>query len=89
MLERLVASLVSISDIRDINRLIRTIAPELQKDQPIHGNGVLQQKEVELLQDAMLRFKGNKSKVAEYLGMSQTTLWRRLKTIENYQGEIM
>lgn len=86
VLERLVASLISINDINEVSNLLRNIAPELHKSDTVTGNGLLQQKEVELLQDAMLRFKGNKTKVAEYLGMSQTTLWRRLKTIENYQG---
>ena len=55
----------------------------LEKIEELTLYRIEQQKEIELLRDAMLRFKGNKTKVAEYLGMSQTTLWRRLKAIDN------
>ena len=32
---------------------------------------------------ALQLFGGNKSMVAEYLGISQTTLWRRLKRLQS------
>ena len=89
VLERLVASLISVSDQSEIQQLLRKIAPELNKYHNNKTNGVLQRNEVQLLQDAMSRFNGNKTKVAEYLGISQTTLWRRLKTIDNHRGEII
>ena len=89
VLERLVASLISVSEQSEIQQLLRKIAPELNKHHNNKTNGVLQQNEVQLLQDAMSRFNGNKTKVAEYLGISQTTVWRRLKTIDNHRGEII
>ncbi|EEJ9245801.1 propionate catabolism operon regulatory protein PrpR [Salmonella enterica subsp. enterica serovar Muenchen] len=40
------------------------------------------------LQDALARFNGDKSAVARYLGISRTTLWRRLKACAKNQSGI-
>ena len=76
--------MMNIQNLDDLPGLLRTIAPELYTEHSTKkGNGLLHQTEVEMLREAMLRFNGNKTKVADYLGMSQTTLWRRLKSIKN------
>lgn len=40
------------------------------------------------LQDALARFNGDKSAAARYLGISRTTLWRRLKACAKKQSDI-
>ncbi len=40
------------------------------------------------LQDALTRFNGDKSAAARYLGISRTTLWRRLKACAKNQSGI-
>lgn len=47
------------------------------------GSGYLQNVEQEEIVKALKLFRGNKSRTAEYLGISPTTLWRRLKRIED------
>ncbi|MBC6428170.1 MAG: sigma 54-interacting transcriptional regulator [Cellvibrionales bacterium] len=42
--------------------------------------GTLKEQEWSLIMDAMKKFGGDKAKVSGYLGISQTTLWRRLKS---------
>ena len=82
VLERLVASLVVVNELSDIESTLREIAPELFTEASINSHqGLIRKKELELVTESMLQFKGNKQKVAEHLGMSQTTLWRRLKKL--------
>ncbi|MEP6391734.1 MAG: sigma 54-interacting transcriptional regulator [Halioglobus sp.] len=45
--------------------------------------GALKLQEGQAILDAMARFKNDKARVAEYLGISSTTLWRRLKAIQS------
>ena len=47
----------------------------------------LREQETDAILEAMSRFNGNKNKVAQALGISTTTLWRRLRVIENSSGE--
>ncbi len=84
VLERVVASLKSIKSIDNMGEILRDISPELfQEAKFVSQQGLVRSKELELVADAMNRFNGDKQRVATYLGLSQTTLWRRLKDI-NY-----
>jgi len=84
VLERLVASLVMVKELTDIESTLREIAPELFTEANINSNkGLVHQKELELVAKSMVQFNGDKQKIAKYLGMSQTTLWRRLKALNH------
>lgn len=52
------------------------------------GGGHLHHVEQEEIVKAMQLFGGNKSMAAEYLGISQTTLWRRLKRLHNAEVQL-
>ena len=61
---------------------LREILPELFADNIDRDRrGVLKAREEETIHEAMRRFEGDKQKVAEFLGISTTTLWRRLKQL--------
>ena len=63
--------------------MLREILPELFEQQwPHEEAGLLKVQEEMAILEAMERFGGNRQRVAAELGISQTTLWRRLKTIE-------
>lgn len=84
MLERLLVSYTLYSDIESFQEALPRIAPEIYAtpaDKPARDGGHLQQVEHEEILRALERFGGNKTQAAEYLGMSQTTLWRRLKAL--------
>ncbi len=84
LLERVVANLSVSQDTDQLLQNLGTIAPELfSETKTTSEEGLVRSKELELVIDAMDKFGGNKAKVAEYLGMSQTTLWRRLKQLNN------
>lgn len=69
-----------------ISHLLTQLAPELFSIAENKSATTLIENETQLVNQAMTKFNGNKELVAEYLGMSQTTLWRRLKRInENNQ----
>lgn len=71
---------------RSIPHLLTQLAPELFSIAENKSATTLVENEIQLVNQAMIKFNGNKELVAEYLGMSQTTLWRRLKRInENNQ----
>lgn len=57
--------------------MLMDLSPERQKN-TIDDNKVEQIEEP--LEEIMARFGGNKQAAAQYLGVSRTTLWRRLKT---------
>ncbi|MDH5434400.1 MAG: sigma 54-interacting transcriptional regulator [Gammaproteobacteria bacterium] len=82
VLERLSAHLTNTTDENSVQDLIREIAPELFLMNQNKG-GSLQQKELNTIADAMKKFGNDKRKVADYLGISHTTLWRRLKQLNN------
>jgi transcriptional regulator with PAS, ATPase and Fis domain len=46
---------------------------------------VLNEKVYDLIRDAVERFDGNKSKAADYLGVSRTYIWRKLKEVEGHE----
>tara|TARA_B100000809_G_C15140466_1_gene532988 strand:+ start:1274 stop:3124 length:1851 start_codon:yes stop_codon:yes gene_type:complete len=84
ILERIVASLKTNKRIDNIDEVLQDISPELFQEAKFGSQqGLVRTKELELVVDAMNRFDGDKQRVATYLGLSQTTLWRRLKLI-NY-----
>lgn len=84
MLERLLVSYTLYNSIIAFKKALPRIAPEIYattKDKLIRDGGHLQQIEHDEILRALERFGGNKTQAAEYLGMSQTTLWRRLKAL--------
>jgi propionate catabolism operon transcriptional regulator len=82
VLERIIASIQMTEDLSTIKQILRDISPELFLETTFSiGQGLVRKKELELVVGAMHRFQGNKQQVADYLGLSQTTLWRRLKHI--------
>ena len=84
VLERLVAYLYTANSTNNIQQVLHHIAPEmLQHENFDPDNGLVKAKELELVVEAMTRFNGDKHRAAAYLGLSQTTLWRRLKRINN------
>jgi propionate catabolism operon transcriptional regulator len=68
-------------DSEKIIQLLTELAPELFANTQIETAGALAKSEHQLVMQAMNKFNGNKELVAQFLGISQTTLWRRLKLI--------
>jgi len=84
VLERLVAYLQMPDNALDIAEALQYVAPEILVKKTFDlDNGLVKTTELELVAEAMTRFNGDKRRVATYLGLSQTTLWRRLKHINN------
>jgi propionate catabolism operon transcriptional regulator len=82
VLERVIASIQMAEDLSRIKEILREISPELFLETTFNTEQALvRKKELELVADAMHKFGGDKQQVAHYLGLSQTTLWRRLKHI--------
>jgi propionate catabolism operon transcriptional regulator len=82
VLERVIASIQMAEDLSKIKEILREISPELFLETTFNTEPALvRKKELELVADAMHKFGGDKQQVAHYLGLSQTTLWRRLKHI--------
>lgn len=84
LMERLLVSYTLYSSIEQFAAQLRTLVPELyeasdQKDAAPAEGKHLQAMEQEEILKILERFDGNKTKAADYLGISQTTLWRRLK----------
>ena len=81
VIERLVVSHRLYRSDRAIAAALPRIVPELFDASPaVHPEeGQLRIIENEEIERALGMFGGNRSQVAEYLGISQTTLWRRLK----------
>lgn len=76
-------------DSTKITELLQELAPELFVDAQSETTGELAKNEQELVMQAMNKFNGNKELVAQFLGISQTTLWRRLKRFSknNQRGQ--
>lgn len=70
-------------------RRIREILPELFAEPrlPRSEGGALKSQEEQAINDAMALFDQNKAQVAQYLGISSTTLWRRLKAMQVETGK--
>ncbi|MGE4405526.1 sigma 54-interacting transcriptional regulator [Pseudomonas sp.] len=82
IIERLVVSLRLYGSSDALVEAMPRLAPELFNPvSEVEEGGHLHQVEQEEIVKALQQFGGNKSLAAEYLGISQTTLWRRLKRI--------
>jgi propionate catabolism operon transcriptional regulator len=89
IIERLLVYCTAIQPIDNerITQLLQDLAPELFANVECEITGALAQSEYQLVNQAMHKFQGNKELAAQYLGISQTTLWRRLKRI-NHNNKI-
>ena len=67
---------------------VQEILPELFDETPgtMADAGALKIREEQAIKEAMERFGQDKARVAEYLGISATTLWRRLKEMDKNPG---
>ncbi|MDO6692000.1 sigma 54-interacting transcriptional regulator [Aliiglaciecola sp. 3_MG-2023] len=89
IVERLLVYCSAFQDVssKRISQLLTDLAPELFETKAVEQTGAIAKNEQELLNQAMTKFNGNKELVAQYLGISQTTLWRRLKRNNNNNQE--
>jgi propionate catabolism operon transcriptional regulator len=87
--QRLVVSLKLYGNWEVLVESLARIVPELY-EQPVTEpkGGHLHNIEQEEIVKALQMFGGNKGQAAEYLGISQTTLWRRLKRIRGGAEEL-
>lgn len=88
VLERLVVSYSLYGNISHFREALPRLVPEIfsllhSVGSKTEEHGHLQQLEHDEIIRALELFNGNKSRAAEYLGISQTTLWRRLKQFAN------
>lgn len=81
ILERLCASLLMTDSGHSASELLLEVAPELTRKTQVESDTLIVAKQLEMVAHAMEMFNGDKQQVADYLGMSQTTLWRRLKKL--------
>lgn len=83
--ERLVVNMVGRRITELSEESLCTLFPELKRvcEIPPTANGALKEMEFSAIADAMQRFDGDRQRVADHLGISPTTLWRRLKAYEN------
>src|SRR5450830_2159365 len=61
--------------------LLARVAPELLQDEPVGLNATATAPlaaDQQSLQEVLIRFGGNRAATAKYLGISRTTLWRKL-----------
>ncbi|MFC3095344.1 AAA family ATPase [Alteromonas sediminis] len=85
ILERVVAWLKTTSNPQRLSEVLRHIVPEFTQITPAHDStGTIQTQESQLIIQAMQQLNGDRRKVAAHLGISPTTLWRRLKKL-NYK----
>ncbi len=85
VLERAVAWVHSRKDSQGLAAVLPQLASELFAATPAvtDSYGLIKHTEDDMIRAALQRFNGNKKQTAEYLGISQTTLWRRLKAFNN------
>lgn len=86
--QRLALGLSTISKVtpNTFNELINEFSPELHNKNKHNGQGLLCEHEFKMVNEAMIQFNNNKTKAAKYLGISQTTLWRRLQKLKEIQS---
>jgi propionate catabolism operon transcriptional regulator len=82
VIERIAVELDEMPGVQVTPELLKSIAPELQEDETVSGPETLKQRSRKVEADeirAMLdSFDGNREEVARALGISKTTLWRKL-----------
>lgn len=85
VLERIVAYLSTVDNLQRLSVALPQIVPELNQvyQAPQADTGIIKNKERELILAALDRWQGDKRKAAQDLGISPTTLWRRLKQINH------
>jgi len=88
MLERLLVSVTLYESLADFEKALPRLVPEVfpadntnTEPDGVASEGRLRQVEREEILKVLGQFGGNKTRTAEYLGISQTTLWRRLKAL--------
>lgn len=88
VVERLIVSQRLYGSCEALVEALPRVVPELYAPLPTENEvgGHLHQVEQEEIVKALQLFGGNKGLVAEYLGISQTTLWRRLKRLQAGEG---
>jgi propionate catabolism operon transcriptional regulator len=62
------------------------VLPELYQPVPGERRGALREQETLAIRDAMRRHNGDKTAVSRELGISTTTLWRRLRDMQKEQA---
>lgn len=88
-IERLIVSLKLYGNWELLVESLPRVLPELYEQPPMESRGGhLHNLEQEEIVKALQMFGGNKAQAAEYLGISQTTLWRRLKRIRGGEEEL-
>ena len=88
-IERIVVNLAAHPDLTFGEEDIEDILPELQQSaSPLITHSLREQEEASIRR-AMKEFNGDKALVAESLGISTTTLWRRLKRMQQSQNDNM
>ena len=80
--ERLVVNCRESTNARLSASTVLEILPELARPFPTETTGALKELEASAIMTAMEKFGGDKQRVANHLGISVTTLWRRLKRME-------
>ena len=78
--ERLVVNAASGAALDEMR--LRQVLPELFAAPAGPPRGALREQEAQAIRDAMRRHGGDKAAVSRELGISATTLWRRLKALE-------
>ncbi|SOE93617.1 transcriptional regulator, propionate catabolism operon regulatory protein [Burkholderia sp. D7] len=82
VIERIAVELDEMPGMRVTPDLLRSIAPELEEDDAASGQETLKQRsrkvEIDEIRAMLDSFDGDREKVAQALGISKTTLWRKL-----------
>ncbi len=84
VIERIVVNWTQYDEVGHFATELPAIVPEFFEEPKTESGAMglsIRERELEMIRQAMSQFNNDKSKVAEYLGVSQTTLWRRLKQI--------
>jgi propionate catabolism operon transcriptional regulator len=88
LMERLLVSSTLYGSITDFTHNLSSIVPEIFEGDgsgpvaELAGVGHLEALELQEIMRVLDQFGGNRTQASEYLGISQTTLWRKLKQIE-------
>lgn len=89
VLERIVAYVKAMNGLDRVGSVLSQIAPELSHTNEVAGaqGGALKNKEYEMILATLEQCSGDKRRAAQALGISQTTLWRRLKDIQHNNND--